>query len=935
MKTERIKDLEKELGVTFPSAYVDFLKDRGSAVVDGFKVAGIPADNLSQKDRDAMDVKKTTDLLRWMRPDLPETLVAIIFVKTFVTCLDLSRATEEDAPLVEVNLESNAPPIPVSNQTFSEWLEYHTRWEKRFRRAWTRCRNRQAEAKGNRIQDWSAPILRVQDYIIGIGAFRFSYKFGCLEADEFLPMPQPHLKKGEPVRILLSEALARARDYTGSLSIQFTKDLREDENGAIKNPELKEERVPASIPPEILELANRYSINLPPPEKGFIAHEDAKNLWFASLEFPNEVKERIVALEEAGYLKREIVAEIIILGYWTREEAIWIFLNAPRPEALVMGSDCVEDRPSYAESMNYGRAAMIATRLKYAVMAEMNEGFTMEEIEEVKINCEIEPKKDFWYLRCTAKFHFPELWLAGSVSRPWFEANEPVLLLCRPHMPGNKEREMERLRKYLDILVSANEPVQAKCLVLSNEYISPYYCKFLDEIRNFVKEAEKKGIYVIFAPTRTDLYLDQEIQNRMHKVKSITRLPSRQEKKKLQIFEVPTDCWKVPEDSRASRAIQNASQSALIFAQQLVRKREVRRYEMEFSLMCEVIEREASQNHKMIAEVDGEKSQVLLNALRHNEKSLKGISFSFVTPDKMSQFLHKIKSEKLSFILKNVQGGIVVLVKPWEYSFMLPKKIESALSKTIFEFPPTLQKRINEKIKTRKSGKLYASHWDEIDKAHTILRQSLAKGLPFAIASVMGRVRSGVFAEMVRDYICQMPETSPIMLPIAYGDGSQGGPFPLFSFPEIPKPKNEDQFFTFNVGLVSLRHSEADKYVDRYFVRNRDIQRRSNSADQEELAFRKTFECLDELIRFIRGEIDEKDNLSSSLKVLLGWKPELKQRRWEGLHLNVFHTTGLESAGIGTYRAVLDILTKYRGEVIVTPRILMPSGDYKQGEKWF
>jgi len=92
---------------------------------------------------------------------------------------------------------------------------------------------------------------------------------------------------------------------------------------------------------------------------------------------------------------------------------------------------------------------------------------------------------------------------------------------------------------------------------------------------------------------------------------------------------------------------------------------------------------------------------------------------------------------------------------------------------------------------------------------------------------------------------------------------------------------------------------------------------------------------LDELLRYIRGEIDEKDSLSSSLRVLLGWKQELKQHRWLGLHLNVFHTTALESDGIGTYRAIIDILKKYRGEVIITPRIMIPNGQYKQGRDWF
>ena len=924
----KINGFERFLQVKFPPSYRQFLLEHGSAVIDGFNVIGLSTKEVP------IDCVEGTGIVRQKRPDIPLNLVAVIPVGLFVTCLDLSRATKEDAPLVEVNLENNNLPIEVG-QTFSQWLEYHKKWEKRFRQAWTRISNRQTESEGkNRIQDWSAPIFRSKDYIIGIGAFRFNYEFGCLEADEFLPMDQPHMKKGEPVRILLNEAFARARDYAGSLSIQFTKDIREDENGEIK-PEIEQKRITAPIPLEIMELAKKYFIKLPCPEKGFISHEDAVNLWLASLEFPEEVKEKIIKLEEAGYLKQEIVAEIISLGYWTREEAIWVFLNAPRPEALIMGSDSVEDRISYAESMNYGRVVLMATKLKNAVLAEMNEGITLEEIEEVKINCEIEPKKDFWYLGCTEKFHFPEIWLAGKSPAQWFDAKKPVLLLCHPHMPGNRESEMKRLQEYLDILTNAKDLVQAKCLVLSNEYASPDYCKFLNEIKDFVKKAQEKDIYVIFAPTRTDLYFDQEIQERMHKVKSMTRFPFRQEVKNLQIFEVPKECWNVPKDSRESRAIQNASQSALKFAQQLVKKREVKRYEMEFSLMCEVIEREASQNHKMIAEIDGEGSIDLLEALRHNEKDLEGVSFSFITPEQMPLFLKKVKDEKLFSKLKDVKGGIVVLIKIGEYQFMPPKKIENNFHKTFFTLPVEIQQMIDANIRIRKEKGRYASHETEIDRAHAILRHSLEKGMPFAIVSIMGgKVRSGVFTEMIKDYIYEMPETKSVMMPFAYGDGSHGGPFPLFSLPVIERPE-DNQFFVYNVGLVSLRHPESDEYIDRSLVRNRDIQSRVNSTEQEMLAFTKAYECLEELLKYIRGEISEKYNLTPSLRILLGWKPELKQQQWEGLHLNIFHTTGLEPAGIGTYRAILDILKKYRGKVVITPQVIVPGNRYKQCEDWF
>lgn len=916
---------EERLHRRLPGAYRELLLDRGSAVVDGFHILGLPADHMGTS------VLQGFELLREKRSDSPATLVPVIMVDTSACCLDLAEATDDDAPLVELDLENSDPPQPVG-QTFSQWIAHHENTERRFARGWARVRNRQAEAGGRgRIQDWSAPIFRVRDYIIGIAAFRFSHRLGCLEADEFLPVEQPHLRGGEAVKILLSEALSRARDYTGSLRIQFTRDIREDEDGRI-DADLDMRRVPSPIPGELLTLAARYSVKLPDPERGTIAHEDAVNLWFASLELPEEAAERVMQLEKAGWLRREIIAEVISLGFWTKEEAVWILLNAPRPEAVILGTDSVEDRPSYVESLHYARAAVIATNLRYAIIAAMNEGFTMEEIEEVKTNCVIEPTRDFWYLTCDAEFGFPELWLMGDSPRTVFQPHQPILLLCRPGIPGCKEVEMERLRQYLDMLVSAREQTQAKCLVLSNEHASPYYCKFVSDVEGFVRCAEEQGVSVVFAPTRIDLFLDQTIHARMQKIRSMTKLPQRQGPKSLQLFEVPDECWQVPSDSRASRAIQNAYRSALSFAQQLVKKRDVARYQSEFSLMCEVIEREASQNHRFIGELDEEDSLSVLNALRHTEGESADVSLPFVAPPDMGEFLCRLEddNDRVASLLRSVKGGIVLLTKPWQSTYLPPRPRPSASDWAVLELPSSLLEEIDKAICAKRACRLYACHPEEIIRAHTALRQSLAEGRPFPVASV----RAHIFAEMVIDYIHETPHAPATMIHIMYNDGTQGEPFPLFALPLIKEP-NAEELFVYRVGLVSLRHQESDKHLDRSLIRNREIQNRRNGAYQEELAFRRATECIDELLRYIRGELTERSDLSPSLRVLLGYRTELHERHWRGLHLELFHTTGLESAAIGTYRAILAILQKHQGDILVTPRILTPEGSFKEAERWF
>ena len=67
--------------------------------------------------------------------------------------------------------------------------------------------------------------------------------------------------------------------------------------------------------------------------EGRISHEEGVKLWFASRELPHAIQAKIDELEEAGYLSKEMVAELLARETWTKEELIWIFSNAPRPEA--------------------------------------------------------------------------------------------------------------------------------------------------------------------------------------------------------------------------------------------------------------------------------------------------------------------------------------------------------------------------------------------------------------------------------------------------------------------------------------------------------------------------------------------------------------------------------------------------------------------------
>jgi hypothetical protein len=923
VKELQIKFLERKLG-KFPESYRSFIKiNDGCAIVDGYRMLGIPTKNA--RNWKIKSVIEGTQYLRLRRSDLPKTLVTISIKGTKALCLDLEKGNDEDAPLVEVDLQSNIPPKPL-NKTFREWRELHEAVAKRFLIARNRLKARRMEREGKRIGDWHTIINRVQDYVIGLAAFRYNFIEGCLEVDEFYPLDQPHIKKGEAVKVLLNEIFARARDYGGSLKVIFTRDARENELGEIpqEHQNLPQKRVPKPVPEELVNLAKRYGIAFKEADKGIISHEEGVNLWFASLELPPKVEERIYKLEEGGYLSREIVAEIVSRGVWTKEELCWIFLNAPRPEALLLGTDPPEDRPFYSESLNYGRAALLATRFREAIIAELTKGVSVEEIEKERVECVLEPLERFWILKCNRDFSLPRSWAIDRLEKP-VKAREPVLLLCRPCFPTTPENDEKQIEEDLSFLLKSDAKADIKCLLLSYEFISPDYNNNVNKVMEMVKKANGKGINVLFAPSRMDLFLDEEIQKRMRKARSFRRFPQRRGKLKLQIIEVPSEWWEVPENLPISRAIQNASKSAKVFAEQIASNRDIYHYRMEFSHMCEVIEREALRNGKIIAELDGEDSEAFLEALGSDEE-YKGVIFPYVTPEEMPRFLEKVKRSgngNLLSLFDKVRGGIVVVVKPWEPLPFLPVKGETKEVRVVFKLPDEVKERIDAERRKRK----YIGSLEEIERAHEKLREALENGSPLSMASI----RSHVFVQVIRDYIYRLFETEPKGLRITYSDGTEGKPFPLFTLPLIEKPKG--RFYYYPVGLVSLRHMKDDKYIQRSLIRNREIQLKETSADQEDLAFRRTYEHVEELLRFLKGEVEE-SKISLGLRALLIREKRLRDEQWEGLELHVFQSTGLEPACVGAYRAMVELLRKYRTQLVVVPVIIREKG-WREAEAWY
>jgi hypothetical protein len=115
---------------------------------------------------------------------------------------------------------------------------------------------------------------------------------------------------------------------------------------------------------------------------------------------------------------------------------------------------------------------------------------------------------------------------------------------------------------------------------------------------------------------------------------------------------------------------------------------------------------------------------------------------------------------------------------------------------------------------------------------------------------------------------------------------------------------------------------KIDYFTDISLIRNMEIQDRENSAEQEEFAFRKVHFFLENLIKLLRQEVDV-GKISQEEKIFLYlWKKyNLAKKKTEALKLYLHQGTGLEPAVVGSYRAVVEILKQYRGQLIVVPQI--------------
>ncbi|MCW3129368.1 MAG: SMI1/KNR4 family protein [Methanophagales archaeon] len=498
---DQLQLVEALLGVSLPASYAKFLLERGSDLVNGLPILGLPICP------DTSSVWGATELVRACRPDLkadPKYFVAIRLLDTRALCLDLREKPQDDAPLVEVNLDKQDLPVRV-HDSFEKYLQEGDRTQRRIEKALQQLEKRRKESYGQagydhkeggkfpRAHHWRTFRSCVHDQVVGLTAVRYKRELNGLLIDVFIATDHPNYEEGHGVRALTMLILSDAYRSGGSMELTFTRNVN---NG--------------KVPDELVDLAAQYGISLEQAAEGKVSHEEATNLFAALIGLPSEVQELVRNLQEAGTLTLEGLSYVIASGIWTIEEATWILINAPRPEGVLLGTDFPENRLLYLESLSYGRAALAITRLQQRILVGLREEVSPEQQE--NIHCLVEPKGNFCILRSNQEFHLP--WLIDD-SKLDVQPTQSLIVLPRPRllMSGDKAE----LENDIKLLQEKGTGRGIKVLLASAEL------KDLDGIQKISEAAlQNGGIHLLF-PSFTCSELDEEVDKRMARARMVRK----------------------------------------------------------------------------------------------------------------------------------------------------------------------------------------------------------------------------------------------------------------------------------------------------------------------------------------------------------------------------------------------------------------------------
>lgn len=200
------------------------------------------------------------------------------------------------------------------------------------------------------------------------------------------------------------------------------------------------------------------------------------------------------------------------------------------------------------------------------------------------------------------------------------------------------------------------------------------------------------------------------------------------------------------------------------------------------------------------------------------------------------------------------------------------------------------------KSKTKAQGKdaVYERFTDQLEAAV----MPNAKGAPSICPS---GIPNTTLTNALRTFAMKSLSRSEIEVPVVYRDGSTARPFPLRCLALVNNSLPIGRVVS--VSLLSIRHVDLDSEVDGAWLRNSEVSRPRPAADTDEFVYQESVKQLDRLC----------DEAPMTL---------------------IMYQTGLETAIVGFYRAVVERLIAQPDRLSVRPMFYQERGPYRAGETW-
>lgn len=480
--------MEGELNIRLPQSYKDFLLKKGNDIAFGLPILGLPAT------LDLGSALGATYLLRTARPELTNYLVIRVYDDR-VLCLDLKNVNQTDAPLAEINLNTLDSPTTIHN-SFIGYIKEAEQSKKQIEYGLNRIKNLFKSEKVKtynhtdslreipfKARDWRVHRCCVHDLVVGLTAFRYSESFNGIEVDVFLTTDHPDYEEGHGAKALLSLILSDAyRNGTG-MEVRFDYSSRQ--------------RVPDSIPKNLLAVINSFGIKLRYSGEGKIANDESINIFSSLLGIQKDVKDKIKELEKQNEASLQGICFLINNRVWTIDQINWLILNANRTKAIVFGKDTPENRINYSESLSLGRSVLAFTKLK-----EKIEIPSSDEANEAEVSI----KNNLFKL---TSFKLCEIdWLHNSEILQ-IDSGESITVASRPRS------------KWIDVSEQILEDINAiknekgrKFILYTNDILN--YPDFDSKFVSLTKDYDLTYLIVPFSAEE----LDEEVIGKMKKAKT-------------------------------------------------------------------------------------------------------------------------------------------------------------------------------------------------------------------------------------------------------------------------------------------------------------------------------------------------------------------------------------------------------------------------------